>query len=116
MPPKPGEIYLAALDNDGRRRVVIVSREEQNHGGYVVVVPITSTRFSERRNLPSCVPFRAGQFGLTKDCVAQAEQISFLPKDILLVEEGVIGTLDDEAMRNIVKAIGYLVAAECEPE
>lgn len=116
MPPKPGEIYLAALDNDGRRRVIVVSRDDLNRGNYVIVVPITSTRFEERRDLPNCVPFQAGQFGLTKNCVAQADQILSLPMEVLLLEEGVVGTLDDETMREVVRAVGYAIAAECEPE
>jgi mRNA-degrading endonuclease toxin of MazEF toxin-antitoxin module len=115
MALKPGEIYFAALDNDGQRRVVVVSREELNGGKYVVVVPITSTRFEERKGLPNCVPFRAGQFGLTKDCVAQAEQISFLPVEALLLEQGVVGEIDEITMRSLTKAIGHMIAAECEP-
>lgn len=115
MPLKPGEIYLAALENDGRRRIIVVSQEEQNRGNYVVVVPITSTRFEERKDLPNCVPFQAGDFGLTKDCVAQAEQISVLPKEVLLLEDGIIGKLDDEKMREIIRAIGHVIAADCEP-
>src|ERR1700683_3878412 len=101
MPPKAGDIYYAALDNDGRRRVIAVSREDQNRGNYVVVIPVTSARFEERKDLPNCVAFEAGEFGFTKDCVAQAEQITSLHKDILLLEEGVIGRLDDERVRDV---------------
>jgi mRNA-degrading endonuclease toxin of MazEF toxin-antitoxin module len=68
---KPGEIYMADLYEAGMRPVLIVSRESLNSGGYVVAVPMTSTHFDRRSRLRNCVPFRAGQFGLTKDCVAQ---------------------------------------------
>jgi hypothetical protein len=39
-----------------------------------VVVYITSQRFDERKDLPNCVPFYTGDFGLTKNSIAQAEQ------------------------------------------
>jgi len=34
-----------------------------------------SLRFSQRFSLRHCAPFQAGEFGLDKDCVAQAETI-----------------------------------------
>lgn len=72
---KPGELYYADLYEAGVRPVLIISREPLNRGGYAVVVPITSSHFDRRSHLPNCVPFRAGQFGLTKDSVAQCEAI-----------------------------------------
>ena len=37
-----------------------------------------------RGTLPNCVPFRAGQFGFTSDCVAQCENILSLDKADLI--------------------------------
>lgn len=78
---EPSEIYMADLGQRNPHPVVVVSREEFNRGVYAVAVVITSAKFSARSRLPNCVPLRAGQFGLIKDCVAQAETISPIPID-----------------------------------
>jgi mRNA-degrading endonuclease toxin of MazEF toxin-antitoxin module len=59
------------------------------------------------------VPFQAGQFGFSKDCVAQCENIFLLDKNDL--DPNPIGVLSDIAMRDVVKAIGHVVDADCEP-
>lgn len=79
----PGEIYLADFDEEGVRPVVVVSVELLNRGRYAVVVVFTSGKFDLRSKLPNCVPFRAGQFGLTVDCVAQCEMILRIELDRL---------------------------------
>lgn len=107
-----GEIYLADTDV-GRRPVIVVSREELNRGRYVVAVLCTSTRFAVRSTLPHCVPFQAGDFGFSRDCVAQCESIQYIQHADLLVP---LGKLDDVAMRDVVKAIGNVIEADCEPE
>jgi mRNA-degrading endonuclease toxin of MazEF toxin-antitoxin module len=70
---EPGEIYLADFPEAGPHPVIVVSREELNRGHYALVVVCTSARFAVRSQLASCVPFHAGQFGFTADCVAQCE-------------------------------------------
>jgi mRNA-degrading endonuclease toxin of MazEF toxin-antitoxin module len=72
---RPGEVYLADFDQAGPHPVIVVSREELNRGRYALVVVCTSARFATRRTLPNCVPFQAGQFGFTTNCVAQCENI-----------------------------------------
>jgi len=52
-----------------------LNREELNRGNWIVAFLVMSTRFSLRCSLRHCVPFQAGEFGLDKDCVAQAEMI-----------------------------------------
>jgi mRNA-degrading endonuclease toxin of MazEF toxin-antitoxin module len=116
MPFRPGEIYLAFGGDDKYRPVLIVSREEFNRGKYVVAVPFTSAQFDERSSRSNCVAFRAGEFGLDKNCVAQAEAISVYHKDDLDLDKGAIAVVDDEKMREITLAIGYIIAAHCEPE
>ena len=115
MFPRPGEIYWWFDKKSGQHPVVVVSREDLNRGEYVIAVMVTSTRLETRWNLPNCVPFHAGQFGLPKNCVAQAESITYVPKSELELETGVVGSLDDDAMRELTRAIGYVISAECEP-
>jgi mRNA-degrading endonuclease toxin of MazEF toxin-antitoxin module len=112
---EPGEIYLADLDDAGPHPVIVVSRTNLNRGRYVLVVACTSARFAARRTLPSSVPFKAGEFGLTVDCVAQCENILSVEKSQLDLDSGPIGTLDGIAMRDIIKAIGFVIESDCEP-
>jgi mRNA-degrading endonuclease toxin of MazEF toxin-antitoxin module len=79
-------------------------------------VIITSARFDARSRLPNCVPIRAGSFGLAKDCVAQAETIFSIRKALLDLDDGPIGSLDDETFRDLIRAIGHVLRSDCEPE
>src|SRR5204862_4293570 len=96
---KPGEIYLADFDQAGPHPVIVVSREDLNRGRYALVVVCTSARFSVRSQLPNCVPFRAGDFGFTADCVAQCENMLSIDKAQLDLATGSIGMLDDVRLR-----------------
>ena len=116
MPPQPGEIYWAFLESAARRPVVIVSRTELNRGRYVVAVPFTSQRLGERCQLPNCVAFRSGEFGLPKNCLAQADAIAQVATDELDLATGPVGVLDLETQRELLKAIGYVLGASFEPE
>lgn len=111
---EPGEIYLADFDEGGRHPVIVVSRESLNRGNYVLVVVCTSARFALRRNLPNCVPFQAGQFGFTKDCVAQCENLLLLHTTQLDLMSGPMGVLDIAYLHRMLKAIGYVLDADCE--
>jgi mRNA-degrading endonuclease toxin of MazEF toxin-antitoxin module len=112
---RAGEIYLADTEH-GPRPAVIVSREELNRGNWVVAVLITSAQFAVRSALPHCVPFRTGEFGLVKDCVAQAEAITYLAVADLDLDTGVIGVLDEVRMRDLIRAVGNMMGSDCEPE
>ena len=109
----PGEVYMADLGEATPHPVIIVSREELNRGDRAVAVLCTSQKFAVRSTLPHCVPFQAGQFGLTKDCVAQCENIFLVAKDSLDINP--IGVLSDADLREVIKAIGYVIDADCEP-
>jgi mRNA-degrading endonuclease toxin of MazEF toxin-antitoxin module len=109
---RPGEIYRADFDEMDPHPVVVVSREELNRGNWVAAVLITSKRFEERSRQPHCVPFRAGEFGLTRDCVAQCESLFSIRRQELGDH---IGTLDGERWRSLVKALGNMTGSECEP-
>ena len=110
----PGEIYFADFPEAGKRPVIVVSRESLNRGHYALVVVCTSSRYAVRSQLPSCVPFQAGQYGFTVDCVAQCENILSIDKRQLDTSAGPIGVLDETALREIVKAIGYVIESDCE--
>jgi mRNA-degrading endonuclease toxin of MazEF toxin-antitoxin module len=109
----PGEIYMADLGEATPHPVIIVSREELNRGDRAVAVLCTSQKLAIRATLPHCVPFQSGQFGFTKDCVAQCENIFLVEKASL--DPNLIGVLDDVALRDVIKAIGHVIDSDCEP-
>ncbi|HKQ50514.1 MAG TPA: type II toxin-antitoxin system PemK/MazF family toxin [Phycisphaerae bacterium] len=111
----PGELYYADLYEAGVRPVLIVSRESLNRGGYAVAIPLTSSHFERRSRLPNCVPFRAGQFGLTVDCAAQCEAILSIERSQIDLTKGLIGQVDESTMREVIRAAGYVMESECEP-
>jgi mRNA-degrading endonuclease toxin of MazEF toxin-antitoxin module len=112
---RPGEVYTADFPQAGQHPVIVVSREDLNRGNYALAVVCTSARFAVRSTLPNCVPFRAGQFGFTVDCVAQCENILSIEKSQLDLTAGPVGLLDDVALRDVIKAIGYVIESDCEP-
>lgn len=113
---RPGEVYYADFGPvAGVRPVIVLSRESLNRGTTVMVVPCTTQRFAARSAMPSCVPFRAGEFGMTENCVAQAEALQAILRDALDADGGPLGTLDDLTLRDLVKAVGYAIESDCEP-
>jgi len=112
---RPGEIYMVDFPEAGRHTVIVVSREELNRGNYVLAVFCTSARFTVRSKLSNCVPFTAGRFGFSVDCVAQCENVLSIEKSQLDLSNGPIGSLDESALRDVIKAIGYVIEADCEP-
>ena len=109
----PGEIYMADLGEATPHPVIIISREDLNRGDRALAVLCTSQKLAIRSTLPHCVPFQAGQFGFTKDCVAQCENILLVAKDSL--DANPLGILSDVALRDVVKAIGHVIDSDCEP-
>ena len=112
---RPGEIYMADFGPAGPHPVIVTSRENLNRGCYALVVPCTSSRFAVRSKLSNCVPFRAGEFGFTADCVAQCENMLSIDQAQLDLAAGPRGALDSAALRNVVRAIGYVIESNCEP-
>ncbi|SRR5260370_25964924 len=111
----PGDIYLAEIPDAGQHRILIVSREELNRGRKVLAALITSAKFAVRSTLANCVVLKAGEFGMTKDCVIQCETVAPIPKDVIDLDGGPIGTVSEEILREVVKAIGYVIDSDCEP-
>ena len=68
-----------------------------------------------RSKLANCVPFRAGEFGFTVDCVAQCENMLSIDQAQLDLVAGPRGVLDNAALRKLVNAIGYVIESDCEP-
>ena len=89
--------------------MIITSREALNRGRYALVVPCTSSRFEVRSKLANCVPFRAGEFGFTADCVAQCENMLSIDQSQIDLAAGPTGVLDAAALELVVKAIGYVI-------
>lgn len=107
------EVYMADLESTVPHPVVVVSRVEFNRGDRVLAALCTSTRFASRSTMANCVPIRAGQFGMMKDCVVQCENVFLVATDAL--HPGPLGKLDDATMRDVIRAIGYVMDSDCEP-
>lgn len=112
----PGEIYLADIPEAGTHPLVVVSREELNRGRKVLAALITSAKFEARSKLPNCVVLRNGEFGMTKDFVIQCETIAPIPKDAIDSTNGPKSTLSEELFRELIKAIGFVIQSDCEPD
>lgn len=106
----PGDVYEISWDGGKPRFVVVVSREQLNRGDYAVVVPVTSKKYELRCTLPNCVPFEAGEFGFTEDCVAQAEQLSTIEQHHLGSDPAF--SISEEALAKIGQAIGNVIACQ----
>lgn len=113
--PRPGQIYWVELGLSEPKRAIVVSQKEYNRGDYILTILTTSQKLDVRWRLPNCVAFRAGRYGFTRDCVAQAETITMTDKADLDLETGPIGELDAEALRDVIRAIGCVIGAEYEP-
>jgi len=111
---KPGEIYWVDLAT-GRRPSIVVSRGSLNQGNHVVMVLCTTRRFAIRSKLPNCVPFRACEFVMPSDRVAQCEAIYALEKGVIDIASGMIGRLDTARLRDVIKAVGDVIDSDCEP-
>ena len=99
-----GDVHWAHLPDGGTRPVMILSRPSLNRGDTAWVARITSAHFERRSRLPNCVPFAAGEFGLSRDCVAQCGSAGPVRVDEL--DARPIGRLSDERLREVVRAVG----------
>jgi mRNA-degrading endonuclease toxin of MazEF toxin-antitoxin module len=112
---QPGEVYMADFGPAGPHPVIVVSRAELNRGRYALAVVCTSARFAVRSKLSNCVPFQAGDFGFTADCVAQCENILSIDQAQFDLAAGPMGTLDEAALQKVIKSIGYVMKSDCTP-
>jgi mRNA-degrading endonuclease toxin of MazEF toxin-antitoxin module len=113
---QPGEIYMADIPAGQRHPIVVVSRESLNRGKYVIAALVTSQKFAVRSNLASCVPLNKGQFGLSQNSVVQGESTGPIRIARLDITTGPVAKLDDITFREVIKAIGYVLDSDCEPQ
>ena len=106
---------MADFGPGGPHPVIVVSREELNRGRYALAVVCTSARFAVRSKLSNCVPFQAGDFGFTVDCVAQCENILSIDQAQLDLATGPMGILDEAAFQKVIKSIGFVIKSDCKP-
>jgi hypothetical protein len=111
---RPGEVYWAE-SGAGRHKLIVVSREELNRGNTVLGLLVTSKRFDFRSKLANCAVFREGELGFTQDCVACGESLSRVLVADLDLELGAVAVIDEARMRDVIRAIGYSIDADCEP-
>ncbi len=111
-----GEIYYAKLPSGKLLPVVVVSRSEMNLGDSVLCVVTTTYRFDIRKDLANCVPISKGTFGMSEDCVAQCNNILLIERCVMDESNGPIGKVDEKTHRRIIKAIGFVIDANCVPE
>ena len=105
---KRGDIYRADLDpvigseQGGVRPVVIIQNDIGNlHSPTVIVAAVTTRR--KKPALPVHVCITAEESGLARDSVVLTEQVRTLEKTRLT---RYLGTLSEEAMRRIDRALG----------
>ena len=110
----PGQVYWASVEGRPPRPWVVVSREALNRGAYVLALPCTTARMSERRTLRNCVSLASGEGGVTKNCVVQAELCASVLREEL--DGTPMGSLPEDRWREVVRALGYVFLAACEPE
>src|SRR4030043_44143 len=103
---KRGEIWWAELEPlAGRRPVVLLSRDEAYAiRSLVIVAPIT-TRI---RHIPSEVLLGTND-GLPRDCVANLDTITTIPKDCL---HSRLITLNTQKLKEIDAAIRFALGLE----
>jgi mRNA-degrading endonuclease toxin of MazEF toxin-antitoxin module len=110
---KPGQIYKIWLDGDTPKFVIVVSREELNRGEQCITVMLTTQKVAERSRLDNYVYFKAGEFGLTKNCVAQCESLTGTSYTWFDDDVGLVGTLDADRWEELVDALGDVLGAVC---
>lgn len=111
----PGEVWWADIPEAGLHPIVILSRSGLNRGHRVNAALVTSSKFATRSTQPHCVILHAGEFGLERDCVVQADTFTPIPLEAIDQIRGRIGTLEDERLREVIRAVGYVMDSDCEP-
>ena len=57
----------------------------------------------------------ATAYKAVEDCVAQCENILSIDRLQLDLSAGPVGILDESALWDVIRAIGYVLKADCEP-
>ena len=113
----PRQIYKIRLELGSaeiEEYVLVISREHLNLGYGCTTVMFSSQDVVRRGKLPNCVPFKAGRFGLSKECVAKCESLTYTLYEDFIDEIGLVGTIDDQHWEDVVVALGDVFQACCE--
>ncbi len=103
---KRGEVWWAALPKPaGRRPVVLISRDEAYQVRELVIVAPVTTRV---RDLPTEVPLGRAE-GLPRRCVANADNLTTIPKRTLVEYAGILTT---DSMAQLEGALRYALGLE----
>src|SRR5947209_6416538 len=106
--PRRGQIFRRTSDEAGKPRpVLIVSRTELNGGRYLIVAPFYGEQLEKRSRWKQCVLFKNGEFGLEKDCVLKADEVTLLKFCDLRIADGPVGEIDENRMKDVSAAIAY---------
>lgn len=114
---RQGHVYFMEVPEDEGldRRVIVVARDDFCRGNAVLAVPVTSTRFQTQRLAVNAVPFDVGEAGFDRACCAKCENIFLVSVRDLRLDAGPVGRVSDEKMRDIIRAVGHVLDADCEP-
>ena len=106
---KQGEIHMLKVDGAGKRGrpVLVVSRDELNKGYLCTIVPFNGSDFNNKRHKPFCVPFHAGDPGISKDCVAKCDDLARIPKTDLIRSSRPEGMISDAKLAEVKDAIAW---------
>ncbi len=52
---------------------------------------------------------------MQEDCVAQCENVLTIETGDIELESGPLSTLNGQKLRDVIRAIGYVIEADCEP-
>jgi len=106
--PRRGQIFRLKSDAVGKPRpILVVSRTELNNGSYLLGIAFYGEQLEKRAALPHCILFQAGEFGLTKNCVAMASGITQFKLTELRLAEGPLGELSPEQMAVVDRALAF---------
>jgi len=79
------EVFFADLFHGGKRPVVVVTRDALHRGEAVLVVPLTTSRVTERRRYRNYVFVPRGAGGVREDSVAVTHLVQ--PAEVALLRE-----------------------------
>ncbi|HET6880433.1 MAG TPA: type II toxin-antitoxin system PemK/MazF family toxin [Pirellulales bacterium] len=107
--PQRSDLYWIPLeveeDGDKERPIVVVSRDELNRGDRVLVVPFYSQQLEKRAKQKWCAPFKIGEGGLKKDCVAKGDEIQLIDPTEILWARGKLVRFNAEQMARVILAV-----------
>lgn len=100
--PQRGDVWLAEVPGDKRRPVVVLTRNSVLPRLTTVLVAPVTTRV---RDIPTEVPLGPAQ-GLSRQCVANFDNIVPLPKDVLAQR---VGRLSASDLRRVCAAARFAI-------